>query len=342
MQTSECKQKNKESISSTVDITVVIPYYNDQVYIEQCINSVLIQEGVTLEIIIIDDGSLENASKFAKIIADKHTNIKYVYQQNSRQGTARNHGMKLACGKYVFFMDSDDYLEGQCLLELFKMAEYKLADIVTYDANSFIDDSQSERLKVFIYEHTLVDGAVLQGKQFFNYCIAKKEFFVVPWIYFFRRKFLIDSNLSFPQYIVYEDTPAAYKYINSADRIVYIKRKFYCHRIRSGSTMTQKISTFHITSNNVAIEYMNEWYQKEKENKSSNIREELHYLQMITSSSWRLILKCNEKNSEYNMAIKKYSRILKKFPYLISYRMILDIAKGLGRRIQILIDERKK
>lgn len=113
-----------------IDVSVIIPVYNAEKTIAKCIDSVLFQKNLSIEIIIINDGSTDDTSKILSEY-QHHTNIKILDQTNSGVSTARNHGLSVASGKYVFFVDSDDILESNLLTPMFEYAEHNSLDLLS-------------------------------------------------------------------------------------------------------------------------------------------------------------------------------------------------------------------
>lgn len=109
-------------------ISVIIPIYNREEYLETCINSVIDQIDVATEIILIDDGSVDNSGLICDDYAQKHSNIKVVHTKNHGLSQARNIGLETACGDYVFFLDSDDSLVPDALISLQNALEKNNAD----------------------------------------------------------------------------------------------------------------------------------------------------------------------------------------------------------------------
>lgn len=113
-----------------IDVSVIIPVYNAEKTIAKCIDSVLLQKELSLEIIIINDGSTDDTSKVLSKYKH-HTNIKIIDQNNSGVSSARNHGLSVASGKYILFVDSDDYLESNLLMPMLEYAEQNSLDLLS-------------------------------------------------------------------------------------------------------------------------------------------------------------------------------------------------------------------
>ena len=99
--------------------SVIVPVYNTEKYLDECIQSILRQTQKEVEIILVDDGSTDHSYEIMCHYAEQHTNVRIFQQENKKLGAARNLGMKYANGKYYFFLDSDDYIKENCLEELY-------------------------------------------------------------------------------------------------------------------------------------------------------------------------------------------------------------------------------
>ena len=121
-------------------VTIVLPIYNVEKYLNRCINSIVNQTYKNLEIILVDDGSPDKCSQMCDEWEKKDTRIKVVHKQNEGLGMARNTGIENATGDYICFFDSDDYLELTAIEKLYKLAKKTDSDIVTY-GYSKVDDS---------------------------------------------------------------------------------------------------------------------------------------------------------------------------------------------------------
>ena len=113
-----------------MDISVIIPIFNTGEYLTDCLNTVKRNiAGLTAEVLLIDDGSTDNSASIAKAFAERETEFHYYRTENRGQSCARNYGVSLAMGKYLFFMDSDDLLIDGILLKMFLVAEENKTDL---------------------------------------------------------------------------------------------------------------------------------------------------------------------------------------------------------------------
>ena len=125
-------------------ISVVVPIYNVELYIERCINSLLAQTYKKLEIILVDDGSTDSSPKFCDRYCEMYDNVKVVHKENGGLSSARNAGIEQMSGKYVLFIDSDDFIDQDMISRLYSVAQEQNADIVTCQFIKYYEDRPEE------------------------------------------------------------------------------------------------------------------------------------------------------------------------------------------------------
>ena len=119
-------------IMNEIKVSVIIPVYNTENYLRECLDSVLAQTLREIEVICVDDGSTDNSLNILKEYQNKDTRIVVLTQENRSAGAARNYGLSIAKGKYLSFLDSDDFFDKELLRKAYKNAEKNNADIVVY------------------------------------------------------------------------------------------------------------------------------------------------------------------------------------------------------------------
>ena len=119
----------KQIKSSDIKISIIMPIYNAGEYLTRAISDVLSQTLSEIELICVDDGSTDNSSKIIKKFAAKDSRVKAVRENNAGPSVARNRGLKMAKGRYVIFLDADDFYEKNLLMELYTVAERDNLDI---------------------------------------------------------------------------------------------------------------------------------------------------------------------------------------------------------------------
>lgn len=202
--------------------SIIIPVFNAEKYIEQCIESVQRQTLKELEMICVDDGSTDDSYKLLRNMAEDDNRIRIFRQENQGSGAARNHGIAAAQGKYIAFLDADDFYYDDNALELMVKAceENKIpvcgSNMISLQNDSFAD---KELFKGFgVDEH----GRMIDYRDYQN------DYHYQAFI--FNRSFLEDNNLSFPDYLRYQDPVFFLKTMSLAKQFWVIPEILYCYR----------------------------------------------------------------------------------------------------------------
>lgn len=219
-------------------ISVVIPAYNSEYYIEDCINSIFSQNKKEFEVIVVDDGSTDKTKEIVLTYQVKYSAIKYYYITNSGQSTARNYGVERATGDYILFVDSDDMLLPGALDILSSKLENHAADIIFFNGTSFYDDDSLKREHVFdykrsetLYNHTMDISA------FSKFTIQTGGFIAQPCLYIFKKDILEDHSF-YPGIIQEDNLFTAQLMLNSTGQCLVIADELYNRRVRKESTIT--------------------------------------------------------------------------------------------------------
>ena len=218
-------------------VSVVIPVYNVEKYLEECIDSVLNQTYQNIEIILVDDGSTDSSGEICDRYVENNKNVYVIHQKNAGLSAARNAGFFRAVGEYVYFLDSDDYISADAIEKLTSIAINDNADIVFFDANSFLDDSEKEIRQNYIRKQKYISS---EGLVVFSQLQNNNEFHSAVPLLFFRSEFLKNKKFSFCSGIYYEDMIFTFEALCSARVVSQCKEALYFRRYRSDSIMTSK------------------------------------------------------------------------------------------------------
>ena len=234
-------------------ISVVVPVYNVEKYIEKCVDSIVNQSYKDFELLLIDDGSKDNSIAIAQdYLSDKDVNYKIYHKENGGLSSARNYGLYKASGDCVVFIDCDDVVSEDFLSRLYESLEdndfsfcgfqfVKTQDIKVDDNNEIIDFNKEELLESF--RKRTID-------------------FVVPSM-LFKREFLIDNYISFDETIKFsEDQVFIWQVIFACNKAKYLKRKMYGYYVRENSIMTSSSYDKVISAYNKYCEYTDSFYKK--------------------------------------------------------------------------------
>lgn len=217
-------------------ISVVVPVFNVQDYIEECLESIANQTYNNYEVIIINDGSTDlsivRAQKFVKL----YSNF-YIYEfENAGLSTARNRGVERSSGDVIFFMDSDDKIKPDAFQKCVDAFIISKADVVFFDAESFYDQSTIKIKGEYNYERSISVGSY-KSFDFFNKSILNGLYIVSACCYMYRRESY--KELRFTPGILHEDNEFTTNLLLLNNNLVYILvDKLFLRRVRTGSITT--------------------------------------------------------------------------------------------------------
>ena len=230
-------------------VTIVVPVYNDDKYVGECLDSILAQSYRNIEIVCVNDGSTDNSLSILEQYAKKSDaffNIKIVSQENGGLSAARNTGMKHATGKYIYFLDADDKLNWDgAILEMVLLAEENHLDQLIFGCKIFADAKGSDlarRVKAEEEYHRVylpLKGQVLPGTELFAQLERNGRFFATQQTRFYLLSSLTKNNLSYPEGLLHEDNYMAPVSLRFAERALIVDQPFLARRIRAGSIVTK-------------------------------------------------------------------------------------------------------
>lgn len=248
-----------------IGVSVIIPVYNVECYIEECIESVLESTYKDFEIICVDDGSTDASLAKVQAMAKEHECIKVLPQENAGQSAARNKALGVARGKYVYFLDSDDKITSDALAGMFEKMEAEQLDVLYFSGETFYDTEE-------LYEefHKDFDDNYLRkgnyeswqdGLSILTQLKEEKDYSVSPCIQVLRREFLDENEIRFVEGIIHEDNFFSFLVFMNAKRANCVNDVWFLRRIREDSVMTVKKSRRHLvgyfTCMEKTFEYLN-------------------------------------------------------------------------------------
>ncbi len=233
-------------------VSVIVPVYNVENYLSQCLDSIIHQTYKNLEIILVNDGSTDGSGKICDDYAAKDGRIKVIHQENGGLSDARNKGLDLITGQFVTFVDSDDYLENNCIHTLYTYACTCKTDI---SIGKFI--KFEENTSQFLFHNHLNNGnkiEFLTGDQ----CLERHHqyflgIFVNAWAKLYRTSLFNDSNpcksIRYPLGVLHEDQYTTHKLFFKSNKIVFVNDYLYVYRVRENSITNTLLSDKRIMDN---------------------------------------------------------------------------------------------
>lgn len=208
-------------------VSVIVPVYNVEPYIKRCLDSISRQTYRNLEIIVVDDGSKDKSAIICKECADADSRIKFIKKKNEGAGFARNSGMDIANGDYIFFVDSDDYIMPNCIERLLNVALAEKADIVKCSYHEGCENNYSIIPQTKAYEvYTNVSSFRTRST---NIAVHGKLY-----------KKIVIGDIRYPKETTFDDEFFTYKLIYNAKKIIVLDEPYYYYYINPNSIMRSK------------------------------------------------------------------------------------------------------
>lgn len=223
-------------------ISVIIPVYNVEKYLRECLDSVISQTLAEIEIVCVNDGSRDGSRDILSEYEKKDARIVVVDKENGGLSSARNCGLDVAKGKYVYFLDSDDLLNSQeALSELYQKAEENNLDQLFFDAEVFFENDKVKEQNinyVDYYKRKKNYPSIRSGKELFCELQGNWDYKVSVCLQLFRKKFLQDNGLFFCENMLHEDEIFTLECSALSQYSAYLNRKYFLRRVRDNSMMT--------------------------------------------------------------------------------------------------------
>ena len=218
-------------------ISVIVPVYQVEEYLERCVKSILSQTYKNLEVILVDDGSPDQCPAICDACAEKDARVKVIHQENKGLSGARNAGIDAASGEYLAFVDSDDYVSPHFIEELYQLLQ---------DTGCAIGQCR--------FSYVKGDGLVEEGDSAF--CIYRGESlmeqlygpeekatcFVVAWNKLYRAELFKETGIRYPEGRIHEDEATTYRLFHEAKKLAFLDRALYGYYTENGGSITSVFS----------------------------------------------------------------------------------------------------
>lgn len=278
-------------------VSVIVPFYNVENYIERCLETLVNQTLEDIEIILVNDGSKDNSKGIVQKYIKKYPEkIVYLEKENGGLSDARNYGIPYAKGEYIAFLDSDDYVEKDMYKTMYEIAKNEDSDMVECD---------------FIWEYPnrkRVDtGSIYKTKK-----EMLEKIRVVAWNKLIKREILEKSQVRFPKGYRYEDVEFTYKLLPFLENVSFCKMPMVHYIQREGSiTSSQNERTIEIFD---VLEHVIKYYKEN--NLYEEYQEQLEYIyaRYAFCSSLLRIVKIKDKNLKNHLLEKTWNNVYKRFP----------------------------
>lgn len=302
-------------------ISFIIPVYNVQKYIHQCVDSLLKQSYQNIEILLIDDGSTDSSSVICDEYSEKHEQVITFHKNNGGLSDARNYGLAKAKGDFVAFVDSDDYWSDEYQLQLLvdKVKEFNGAvDFLQFNIVEYLQ-LKNEYLKWPVFQDSILEEC--DKTEIINSLVSSSKIPMSACSKLIKRKFLIDNHIIFKKGIISEDIPwflellLRAKYIRFVNNYVYVYRKNVLNSISSGFSDKKYSDLFFILSTETSkIEKTDSWTTEQKKTLLSFMAYEFSILLGLS-----FYYKKNDRKYKW--------KELKRFSYLLEHNVNPKVKK---------------
>lgn len=223
-----------------VAISIIIPIYNVEAYISKCLDSVLNQPNVDIELICVNDASPDGSRDIVVKYQKSHANIKLVDRENGGLSAARNTGIMHASGKYILFLDSDDYLTENVLGAMLEQMEVESLDVLLGNIQWVYADGKITKVK----QITQLINTIQLGEVCFNTLIEADYYVPMAYNVMCKRDFIVTNNLYFKEGYIYEDEMWTPEVLLKAERVNGFDKYHYNYFQRTNTIVNSGISQY--------------------------------------------------------------------------------------------------
>ena len=287
-----------------VAVSIVIPVYNIEKYLPVCLDSIINQTFTDFEVICVNDGSKDNSLNILEEYAKRDLRIKVISQENGGSGSARNNGLKNAQGKYIQFLDGDDYFELEMLEKLYSLAEKHNAEIAVCSSKKVDDDGNVTETR---NPNSPLNLNLIPFDKVFNYKDFPEDIFsltgTAPWNKLYLREMLLKNDLKFPKLTGPDDLCFVHMAIVCAEKIVAIDDEFIYYRFNRPNSVQTYRANYTIDIVKASL-YIKDFLQKKG---IYDYLEKAFMNATITAIRWETTL-CNDE--QYQKFIKDLKELM--------------------------------
>lgn len=289
--------------------SIIVPVYNVEKYLPECIESILRQTFEDYEIILVDDGSKDRSGLICDEYAKKYQNVKAVHKSNGGSSDARNVGTQASLGEYIIYIDSDDYIISEDFLkDVYTLAKRNNTDIILYKFRKFNDGESKLKSCAFSLKN-IIDKK--EADEILSALVKTDAFFASAWSKAIRRDILLENDVFFEKGLTGEDNEWYLHLLSSCNcSISAIDKSYIAYRQRQGSIS----KTFKLKNLIDSIYVLEKWSIGIAEADITEERKEALYGAMAKYYAHLLIgyaRNTDSKKREYKQKIKELSKLLK-------------------------------
>ena len=282
-------------------ISIIIPVYNIEKFVSECIQSVIAQDYKNWECILVDDGSSDGCSQICDAFSSFDSRIRVIHKKNEGLAAARNSGLQSACGEYVYFLDGDDKIDSTTISKLLSATDNGKVDFVIGHMASFYDGNSFKPFSHVVREEW-VNGC--SGKEAFTNIINMQGNIMMGVRGLYKKQFLVDNDLYFDPYFRYsEDQEWTPRVFEKAATVASREEPLYLYRVGRPNSLMNSINPRKIE---LTLEIYDKWYEQIMRNQDDSF-----YL-----SLYKLLI---DRYWEFHF---KYPPMLEKKQYPVFFKMM--------------------
>lgn len=308
--------------------SIIIPCYNVEKYLAECVDSILAQTVDTFEVILVNDGSKDATGAICDDYAAKDPRIRVIHKENGGQSSARNMGTDVATGDYIIYIDSDDFIMDRDFLKKMQEAAGE-SDIIFYKHEKFDDETKQFSSCAYSFAN-LGEGTYYDT---LKAMIAADAFYGMPWNKCIRASVIQDNHIRFDERLTGEDMDWIYYVVLNSRSLVTVDEPFIAYRQRANSVT----SSLKIKSLNDFVFILEKWYEKAQSSDTSAQQKQIMCASLAKYYSNLLIAytRITDKGK------RAYDQRLKKLSVLLGYglsrrpRLVAKIYKIAGFRMTV-------
>jgi glycosyltransferase involved in cell wall biosynthesis len=305
-------------------ISIIVPVYNVEPYLRECLDSVLAQTFTDYECILVNDGSPDNCPAICDEYAVKYHQMKVIHQVNGGLSDARNTGILAAVGEYIVLLDSDDLFAANDALEHLNNVIVKTKASVIFNSNlTTFKDSE-----VIYKSYDGIDETIDHYKSidFYKKTMLNQKILLAAWTFSVERTFLLHHNLFFKKGIVHEDEHWMPRVICAAEMLAINHRPFYAYRQQRANSIMSQIMPRHLFDKFIIIEELLALSETQKKQGNNNL-----YTNWCCKLWYSIFYSIPVIEKTYKYEYKKIIRKLRRFSYLLLYeKRVKNILKFFG------------
>lgn len=230
-------------VNSVYKVSVIVPVYNVEQYLPACLESICNQTLKEIEIIVVNDGSIDNSLSIIRLFQQKYSNIKLINKKNGGLSSARNAGIEKAVGEYLFFVDSDDFIDLNTLEEMYVKAKETHCPLIICGILQYWSDNKKK-----LYKKCISDKESIYDADFLYKLQLTGRMGCQCWNKLYKRDVWMSHSLRFREGKYYEDIDMAFRVVKAYRKAYIINEALYKYRMRLGSIVAtpsvQKIKDF--------------------------------------------------------------------------------------------------